>query len=145
MEKEKIEFSDIDKSNPKYTYIGEFYYGTIQGFGIYLFKEENRNIEVAFKDNLPYYNAIYMSEKSFYSDSSSALITYNTNVTTVTDNIIYEGLGAKGYKEDVTITVFNSSYNYQGKAPVKPEEGEPTQIAISKGVLYDLYKLNRNE
>ena len=105
----------------------------------------NRNIEVAFKDNLPYYNAIYMSEKSFYSDSSSALITYNTNVTTVTDNIIYEGLGARGYQEDVTITVFNSSYSYQGKAPVKPEEGEPTQIAISKGVLYDLYKLNRNE
>lgn len=113
-------------------------YNTNNGF-------KDRDSEVAFKDNLPFYNAIYMNSKAFYSDSSTSLIRYNTNVISVTDDIIYEGLGAKGYQKDVAIKTFTGGLDYTGRMPVKPEEGEPTQIAISKGVLEKLYKRDPGE
>ena len=95
-----------------------------------------------------------MKEKEFYSETSTSLLSYSKNVRTVDENIIFEGLGVKGYQEGITITDFIDKktadgntvggHKYVGKAPVKPQDGEPTQLAISKGVLYDLYKKNPN-
>ena len=102
-------------------------------------KEVDKNVSVAFTDNLPFYNAIYMTESEFYSESSSSLLTYGKNVDTVIDNIIYEGLEKKGYFEDVTFTHFTNGLKFQGKAPVRPEDGEPFQLAVSKALLDKLY------
>ena len=99
----------------------------------------SKDIEVAFKDNLPFYNAIYMTETEFYSETTTSLLTYSKNVDTVIDNVIYEGLGKKGYTENVIFTDFDYSATYSGKAPVKPEDGEPIQLAVSRGFLNDLY------
>ena len=99
----------------------------------------SKDIEVAFHDNLPFYNAIYMTETEFYSETTTSLLTYNKNVDTVIDNIIYEGLEQKGYAEDIIFTDFDYSAVYKGKAPVRPEDGEPIQLAVSRGFLDDLY------
>lgn len=99
-----------------------------------------KDMQVAFTDNLPYYNAIYMKDSDFYSTSSSLI--HQNNTTSVTDNIIYETTGAKGYKENVNVSMWSNSLKYTGKAPVRPEDGEPTQIAVSRKVLTDLYKFS---
>ena len=101
------------------------------------------NQKVAFQDNLPFYNAIYVIDKQFYSENSSLISTKNIN--SVTDDIIYEGVGKKGYQENVKIKLYNSSHyvtGSKGKSPVKPEPGYPTQLAVSKGLLEDLYNLD---
>lgn len=98
-------------------------------------------VSVTFSDNLPYYNAIYILKDAYEND----FIKYARNITTVTDNIIYTGLNHSGYQENVKITVYyDSLYNslLTGKEPVKPQSGEPTQLAVSKGVLMNLYKKN---
>lgn len=111
----------------------------VQSFNFETGKFRSKDIEVAFKDNLPFYNAIYMTEAEFYSETSTSLLSYGKNVDTVIDNIIYEGLGKKGYTENVTFTDFEQSLSYKGKPPVKPQDGEPIQIAVSRGFLNDLY------
>ena len=114
----------------------------VQSFNFETGKFRSKDIEVAFKDNLPFYNAIYMTEAEFYSETSTSLLSYSKNVDTVIDNIIYEGLGKKGYAENVTFTDFDKYLSFKGQAPVKPEDGLPIQIAVSRGFLNDLYGSN---
>lgn len=99
----------------------------------------NQDTEVAFTDNLPFYNAIYMTETEFYSETTTSLLTYSKNVDTVIDNVIYEGLQQKGYAENIIFTDFDYNASFKGKAPVRPEDGEPIQLAVSRGFLDDLY------
>ena len=103
----------------------------------------NKNISVAFEDNLPFYNAIFMTEKQFYSENSISLLS-SSNLKYATDNIIYEAFGKSGYSDNVTITNFKDSLEYVGQKPVQPQSGYPTQLAISKGILYDVFGFNKN-
>lgn len=106
----------------------------------------NRNIKIAFEDNLPFYNAIYMTEKEFFSESSSTTLLSPSNLKNATDNILFEAFDKTGYQENVIITNYKSNLKQigDGKAPVKPQSGYPTQLAISKGLLYDVFKFNKN-
>ena len=103
----------------------------------------NKNIAVAFEDNLPFYNAIFMTEKQFYSENSVSLLS-SSNLKYATDNIIYEAFGKSGYSTDVTVTNFKDDLEYVGRKPVQPQSGYPTQLAISKGILYDVFGFNKN-
>lgn len=106
----------------------------------------NKNIAVAFEDNLPFYNAIYMTEKQFYSESSGSLLS-PSNLAYAKDNIIYEAFEKEGYAENITVTNYKNNLKLVGnigKKPEKPQSGYPTQIAISKGLLYDVFGFNKN-
>ena len=89
----------------------------------------------AFTDNLKFYNALFLENSTFESYFSS------TNIDSVTDNLIYSGMGEVGNVDNITYTRVHSSIKYlNGVAPIAPIEGKPYQIAISKSLYQKCFK-----
>ena len=84
----------------------------------------------AFEDNLAIYNSIFISADKF------SKIFSTTNLEYYYDDMIY-------YDNDVATKWTNMKYSvitnetvfYSGSAPVKPQRGEITQVAVSKGFI----------
>lgn len=99
---------------------------------------KNKNVSIAFYDNLAFYNAIYVDENSYYSSNNTSLLS-SSNINYVDENIFYTAFGKSGYAEGIKVTVFKSTLKYDGQEPVKPEKGYPTQLAVSKGLLQEVF------
>lgn len=123
--------------------------------------DDSKN-KAAFLDNLPYYNAIFVTQPVFDrivgTDSNEEL-----NIKYTYDDIIYHCYNKKGTYENIKFTTFNSKTMnfvitkdefgnptfdedgnpfYQGAAPKAPLPQQATQMAVSRGFIEKVLNLN---
>ncbi len=90
-------------------------------------------VSAAFKDNLVFYNSIFMRDDNYNTFYSYVNIDYSY------DDIIYDVMNKTGMIENVLFTTYSKAPDVPhaelGKEPTKPEDGQPTQLAVSSGLL----------
>lgn len=89
----------------------------------------------AFEDNLSIYNSIFI-KKDIYTSFFTG-----RNVYSFYDNILYNNKKENTIINDVLFTTSSNDSNYLiGKEPLKPKDGEMTQVAVSKGFVEKVIK-----
>ncbi len=87
----------------------------------------------AFQDNLVFYSSMFTNQENYMKIYSS------NNFEYIYSDAIYDLLNQKGICEDIKFTTYDkvegTKHATLGKEPVKPEEGELTQIAVTTGFL----------
>ena len=84
----------------------------------------------AFKDNLAVYNSIFVSADKYSKIFSTSNLEYYYDDMIYYDNDVAEKFTNMKYSVVTSETVF-----YSGNAPTKPQRGEITQVAVSKGFI----------
>ena len=113
--------------------------------------ESDANYKAAFKDNLLYYNSMFLDEY-YYKKAYQAgkpldgAEEYYDNVEYIYDNFIYSFLKKTGVYENIKITSFDSVkasdvQSDAGAEPLKPEDGKQIEIAVSSGFLHKVIGL----
>ena len=93
--------------------------------------------KVAFEDNLAIYNSLYVTK-----DTYSSIYTAN-NVNYFYDDIIFNLNNKLSSFENVKFAKTPASSKYiKGKAPEKPQKGETNQVAVSKGFVEQVLKMD---
>ncbi len=131
----------VDGSKNSFTIIGIIqtnYYDFYQ-LGSRLFNDEKRY--AAFEDNLSIYNSIFVNTSAYEGFYSSANITYYY------DDILYDNNGKIEEYDDIKFTYINATssdllYNNKGAIPKEKQKGEISQVAVSKGFIEEVLKLN---
>lgn len=117
---------------------------------------ENTKNKVAFMDNIPYYNSIFVSQNVY-----DNIVTFNLNYAN--DDIIYNVFNTTGTYEGVKYTSFNPEtmkidtvkdknnqpimisdgvYKLWGAAPNVPKPQHAMQMAVSRGFLEKVLHIN---
>lgn len=130
---------DVPGSKTPYTIVGIINTNFINFYNLGDEIFNNNNKQATFEDNLAIYNSIFVSEstyKDFYSSS---------NINYFYDDIIYHSNDENKTFGDVKFTFFQSKEKtpiLKGEIPKKPEQGEITEVAISKGYVEKILGLS---
>ncbi len=120
-------------------------------------------IRAAFLDNLPYYSSLFVTN-SVYNNIVGTDLNDVANFKYFYDDIIYEALDNVGTYDGVKFMPYNNSLKiaastnqygevetdaegntiYLGSRPHKPEKEMPTQMAVSRGFMEKVMKINSN-
>ncbi len=103
----------------------------------------NANSLASFKDNMPFYNSIFMTSNVYVETNSDKYFLSTSNFNYTEDDFIISALNKDINFKNVKVTAYNKNLNIvKGKAPVKPpEEEDLEQIAISTGFLKSVFGL----
>ena len=93
----------------------------------------------AFADNLAVYNSIFVSTEKFKNIFSASNIDFYYD-----DIVVYDNDKTEKFTNIKYSKISNSLTLISGNIPVKPLKGEITQVAVSKGFVEKVLKLNPN-
>lgn len=133
----------VNGSKNKFTIIGIIqtnYYDFYQ-LGSKLFTDEKRF--AAFEDNLSIYNSLFITTTTYENFYSSKNLTYYY------DNILYDNNGTIEAFDNIKFTYVNATssdslYQNTGAMPQEKQKGEIAQVAVSKGFVEQVLKINPN-
>ncbi len=104
------------------------------------FKPDNSEQSLAaFADNLAVYNSIFVSAEKFKNIFSASNIEYYYD-----DIVIYDNDKTEKFTNVKYSKITNSVKLLSGNIPAKPLKGEITQVAVSKGFIEQVLKINPN-
>ena len=94
----------------------------------------------AFADNLAIYNSIFVSAEKYKTIFSTSNLNYYFD-----DMVIYNNDKTEKFENIKYSKISNSLEFLSGNIPVKPQKGEITQVAVSKGFIEKVLKMDPNQ
>ena len=94
----------------------------------------------AFADNLAIYNSIFVSAEKYKTIFSTSNLNYYFD-----DMVIYNNDKTEKFENIKYSKISNSLEFLSGNIPVKPQKGEITQVAVSKGFIEQVLKMDPNQ